>query len=418
MRVSPALVIASLALSPLALSAVAEAASGPPNFQTHHDTIPNFAQNPTVQSTRSGAWSSASTWIPPRVPQSGDVVLISHTITYDSTTGVADTVGIDAGGTLRFLSSQNTRLKVGTLLVMPNGALEVGTTQDAIAPQVTAEIIIANKSLNSTSDPEQWGTGIVAIDGRVTMHGAPKTPTFVRLGQEPRSGQSALTLSQAVSGWRVGDRLILPDTRQLTIDERFNIVPQWEELTIAQVSGTQVNLSAGLRFNHDGAKNASGVLNFLPHVGNLSRNVIIRSESPSGTRGHTVYTQRASVDIRYVAFRDLGRTTNAALGPSNHIGRYPLHIHHVMGPVNSSNTGHQFRLIGNAVVSSRKWPVTIHGSHYGLIQGNVVFNGEGGGYVTEDGSESYNEWVHNFGVGIWGDVNQREGDGRDGSIFW
>jgi G8 domain len=420
MRVFLALVIASLALSPSVFSALAEGASGPPHFQTHHDTIPNFAHNPTLQSTRSGAWSSASTWSPARVPQSGDVVLISHAVTYDSTTGVADTVGIDAGGTLRFLSSQNTRLKVGTLLVMPNGALEVGTTQDPIEPQVAAEIVIANKSLNLTTDPDQWGTGIVAIDGRVTMHGAPKTPTFVRLGQEPRSGQSALTLSQAVSGWRVGDRLILPDTRQLTANERFaNIVPQWEELTIAQLSGTQAILSTGLRFNHDGARDAAGVLNFLPHVGNLTRNVLIRSENASGTRGHTVYTQRAAVDIRYVEFRDLGRTTNAALGPSNHIGRYPLHIHHLMGPVNSSNTGYQFRLIGNAIVHSRKWPLTVHGSsQYGLIQHNVIFDGQGAGYVAENGSESYNEFVHNFGVGIVGDVNPREGDGRDGSIFW
>ena len=81
---------------------------------------------------------------------------------------------------LRFSSAQATRLHVGTLLVLPNGVLEVGTPSDPIPASFTAEIIIKNKALNPSADPDQFGTGLLSIDGKVTMYGAVKTPAFVR----------------------------------------------------------------------------------------------------------------------------------------------------------------------------------------------------------------------------------------------
>ena len=95
------------------------------------------------------------------------------------------------------------------------GVLEVGTAATPIAAGVTAEIVIANTPLGgSVADPDQFGTGITVL-GKVTMHGSVKTPTFVRLATEPRAGQTTLTLSAAVSGWQLGDRLVLPDTRHM-----------------------------------------------------------------------------------------------------------------------------------------------------------------------------------------------------------
>lgn len=34
--------------------------------------------------------------------------------------------------------------------------------------------------------------------------------------------------------------------------------------------------------------------------------------------------------------------------------------------MNPADTGYQFILIGNAVTDSLKWPIAVHGSHYGL----------------------------------------------------
>jgi hypothetical protein len=392
-------------------------------IHTAHDHIPDFSANFTLSSASNGPWSSANTWSPARLPGPGDVVRIRHTVTYDSTAGDADIIGIDADGMLRFSTAQSTRLRVGTLLVLPNGTLEVGTSANPIPASFTAEIIIKNKALSPSADPDQFGTGLLSIDGKVTMFGAVKTPTFVRTAVEPRAGQTVIQLERAVSGWRVGDRLFIPDSRQVDENNKFNsnYVLQIDEVTVQSVSadGRSITVSPALRYDHRGARDANGtptVLNdgtkFLPHVGNLTRNVIVRSESPSGTRGHTLFTQRSDVEIYYVQFQDLGRTRATALDSStNHIGRYPLHVHHLWGPVNALNTGHQFEVVGNAVNDSLKWPIAVHGSHYGLIKWNVVFGGSqltGAGIAVEDGSETENLFEENFVANIRGNVNPRE----------
>ncbi len=402
---------------------------------TPHDTIPQFAAAPTIQSARTGPWSDPNTWNPARLPTATDVVGVSAgtIVTYDTMTGQARTIGIKAGGTLSFRTDRSTRLQVGTLVVEPVGSLEVGTAAAPVGAGFLAEIVIANQALDTAFDPRQFGTGIVGL-GTVRMHGAVLAPTFVRLAQEPAAGATTLTLAQPVTGWRAGDRIFVPDSRHLLESEKWaNYVPQWDERTIQSISadGRTVTLGSALQFAHPGARDGAGVLNFLPHAANLSRNVVVRSENPAGTRGHVLFTFRADVDVRYAQFQDLGRTTNAdvdnttfdASGNVTHVGtnqmgRYALHAHHLWGPVNATNTGYQFRFVGNAVADSTKWPITIHSSHYGLIQGNVVVDGTGSGIVTEDGDESENEFAGNFGAAIRGDVNPRNTDGRDGSVFW
>lgn len=385
--------------------------------------IPNFAAAPTIRSVRSGAWSSPTTWDLGRSPAGSDVVAISGgtAVGYDTLTGQARVIGIESGGALRFPTNADARLKVGTLIVEPGGELEVGTPAAPVNAGVAAEIVIADQPIDLASDPDQFGTGLLA-QGKVTLHGAVKSPTFVRLGREPLAGDTTLLLSQAVTGWRAGDRLFLPDSRHLLENEKWaGYAAQWETPTIQGVSadGLTLTLAGALAFAHPGARDGGGTLEFLPHVMNLARNVVIRSENPAGVRGHTLFNERAEVDLRYVQFQDLGRTTNGALDPvTNHMGRYALHMHHVMGPVNLPNTGYQFKLVGNAVVDSTKWPLTVHNSHYGLVQGNVVFNGQGAGIVTEDGNESYNEFLGNFAAAIEGNQNPRDTDGRDGSVFW
>src|SRR5262245_48635829 len=205
------LATAVLSFLPPSLERNAQAQTGPSSFQTPSDTIPNFAQNPTIQSTRSGSWFNTTSWNPARLPQASDVVLIKHGMTYDGTTGDAAAIGIASGGALVFQNNQNTTLKVGTLLVMPGGTLEVGNPTTPIAANVTAEIIIKNTPIDLTNngagvyDPDQYGTGLLVIDGTIRLHGATKAPTFIRLSKEPKAGDTSLTLGQAGNGWRTGD---------------------------------------------------------------------------------------------------------------------------------------------------------------------------------------------------------------------
>jgi hypothetical protein len=400
------------------------AASVTLSAQSHHGgplphNIPDFCATPSLSTVTSGAWADPAIWSAGRVPVAGDVARVSHgtSVVYGSVSDEPLTC-LSVDGTLTFRTDIVTRLTVGTLMVMPGAALNVGRGGAPVQAGVTAEIVIADLPLDVATDPEKFGTGLLAF-GRVTMRGAARTPTFTRLASEPRAGHTTLVATGPLAGWQVGDRIALPDTRQLNASERFGALrSQAEDLTVTDIWGTTLTLSRPLTYDHVGARNASGVLELLPHVANVTRNVVVRSQNPSGTRGHTLFTHRAEVDIRYVLFKDLGRTTNEPLGADNQIGRYPLHIHHVMGPVNAANTGYQFRLVGNAVTDSLKWPLTVHNSHYGLVQDNVVFKGLGAGFVTEDGNESHNEFVRNFGLAITGDVNPRDTDGRDGSIFW
>src|SRR5262249_37332998 len=129
-----------------------------------------------------------------------------------------DTIVIQAGGSLRFRTDINTRVVAANYLILAGGELQVGTVSNPVAANVKAELIIANKPIDTTFDPQQYGTGLI-LHGKVTIMGAPMSDTFVRLGAEPRAGNTTLPLSSPVTGWRAGDKLYLPDTRQLDWNE-------------------------------------------------------------------------------------------------------------------------------------------------------------------------------------------------------
>lgn len=435
-------VIRGLFLVAASLSSAAAATCDNSTCTTAHDIIPNFAGQPTIRSVQNGAWSSPATWSLARVPNPSDTVAIGAgtTVTFDSFTGVAKTVGIEANGRLNFRTDISTRLTVGTLIVLPQGALQIGTTFTPIAANATAEVVIANQALDISDDgvgvydPRQYGTGLLAIDGQVSMHGAVKTG-YMRLAVEPRAGDIALRLSAPVSGWRASDRIFLPDSKHYAV-ESVPYVFEGEEMTVASVSadGLTVNLTSALRFTHPGARDGNEVLEFLPHVGNLSRNVVIRSENPAGTRGHILLTGRSDIEIRHATLRNLGRTTVDALDNTtvnasgqvthigtNHVGRYPLHIHHLIGPAATPGNGYQYTVHGNAIdddapVNRRKWAITVHGSHHGLIDNNVVYNAGGWGIGTEDGGESFNRFSANFVAKVRGEGGRANSEGGLG--FW
>ncbi|MCI0464832.1 MAG: hypothetical protein L0Z62_48545 [Gemmataceae bacterium] len=360
-------------------------------------------------------------------------------MTYDVVSDTAlKSLVVPAGGRLTFRTDVSTRVLVQNFLVLQGGELQIGTAANPVAADVKAEVVIANAPLDLVKDPEQYGNGLVAL-GKVTMHGVVKSDTFVRLAAEVAAGQTTLTLAQPVSGWRVGDRIALPDTRHLKEEETWaNYVPQWELATIQSVSadGRVLTLAEPLRFAHIGARNAAGVLEFLPHVANMTRNVVVKSQNITGTRGYVLFTHRADVDARYVQFSGLGRTTNdvtddttfASTGQPNHLGtnqsgRYPVYFRNLSGPAATPANGYQYTFVGNSVICPLdpmpfRWGITVKNSHYGLISGNVLYNWAGAGLVTQDGNESFNVIEKNFALAVRGDDNPRANTGRDGSVYW
>lgn len=377
------------------------------------DTIPDFGANPTVTSRQSGEWDDPNTWIE-GIPGEGDVVRIAsgHDVSY-SIVADAEIKSIGVEGKLRFSTLLRTRLKVVNLLVYEGGSLYLGDAQNPI--QDLAEIVIVDQAPDTGSlfvvgtDPKAYGTGLIAF-GEVVMHGAKKTP-WVRLAQEPRAGDNILVLESAPQGWNPGDRLLLPDTKQYPLAYQTSTLPpkpltlQIEEVFIESIDGTRVILSAPLLYDHLAGRTTDGAIIALPHIGNLTRNCIIRSENPLGARGHTMYLERGKVNISYTGFHSLGRTTAAPLSPSNQIGRYPVHFHHLMGPINPTNTGYQFAFVGNVVSDCRKWGIGIHDSHFGLVTDNVVYDAQGSAIMCEQGNERENEIDRNLCVKIGTLVN-------------
>lgn len=159
----------------------------------------------------------------------------------------------------------------------------------------------------------------------------------------------------------------------------------------------------------------------------------IRSENPAGVRGHVLFTQRADVDIRDSEFRDLGRTDasrplnsatwlgDVATPGSNQIGRYALHLHHVMGPFPATKP-YQFQIVGNRFLRNGKWGgVVAHRSSFGLIQGNDCRQATIC-YVEEDGSETANQWINNYAGQATGtkceNLTGYDPEGRCPAGFW
>ena len=443
--------LTSLALLWLCVTGnVSAQAVGPSEFITHFDSIPNFAHVPTVISVKNGDWSDPQTWDTGALPRDEDIVLVRHSILYDMARARAHTIGIAPGAILAHAVDMSTHLAVGTLQVQPGGTYAIGTLEQPIQLPHPATVVIRNIPVCPTDDgaclfdPFQFGTGILAIDGTVTMHGSVKSPTFLRLATEPKAGDVTLTLASTPSGWNTGDKLILPDTRQLTLardylhgDANQLREKHWEELVIQSMAGSVVTLTTPLSFDHKGARDGKGVIRFLPHVGNLTRTISLFSEDPNGIQGHTLFTGRSVIDIRYANFTNLGRTTVHPLSNTvahtdgtftigaNQIARYALHMHHTIGPESEKTpeNGRQFTLIGNAIDTAPKLGIAIHASHYGLVQDNIVYNAMGAAFVTEDGSESYNIFEHNFavrsdgsGVGLATDTGR--GFAHEGAGFW
>ena len=158
--------------------------------------VPEFCAQSTVTSVAGGAWSNPATWSTGKVPASDDRVAIAawHDIVYDVASDAKLTC-VEIRGRLRFRPDANTRIKTANLMVMDEGYLEVGSADSPIAANVTAEIIIADQKIDRQLDPAELGAGIESL-GKITMHGAMKSPTFVRLTQEPLAGQTTLTLTE------------------------------------------------------------------------------------------------------------------------------------------------------------------------------------------------------------------------------
>jgi len=305
---------------------------------------------------------------------------------------------IEVAGTLRIDRTRDTVLRFTHLFVLPGGVLDVGTTTDPIPANRHVELIVRDVPINIARDPFQWGNGLLNFN-RQTRVGAAKT-AWTTLTGDVAAGARELTLASDPQGWRVGDELLLPDTRQTA----FPALPRREpSVTIVAIDGRTITLSKPLDFEHLALRDPDNRVVLLPRVANLTRNIVVRSEAlgpETGTPGHTANVgEHATWDVRYNTLVGLGRTRAVPLDNTvlatghigtNQQGRYSDHQHHAQG-FGSSSVGNVNQGSGRA-----KWGVVVHGTHDALIEDTIAVGFPGAGFVTEDGYEVRNIFRRNF----------------------
>ena len=375
------------------------------------------AELAVVRSQAGGPWSKAATWEGGQVPARGSNVLIrpTHRVVYDvESTELIRSLHI--GGTLSFDPSRDTKLVVGLIKIeagesvsdegfecdahiaepdatLPRAALEIGTPE---VPIPTDKKAIVQLQYVEGTNKESW-PALVCCGGRLDIHGAAMSRTWVKLGATAKAGSTEVKLAEKVEGWKVGDRVILTPTQPI-----FNKDGATEERRIASIDGTKIALDRPLQDEH------LGTGEFRGEIANHSRNVVVESADPNGARGHTMYHRYSSGSISYAEFRHLGK--------QNVLGRYSIHYHLVGDTMRGSS------VIGASIWDSHNRWVTIHGTNYLLVRDCVGYRSIGHGYFMEDGTEVYNVLDRNLAVGT------RKGkrlpkqvlafDANDGAGFW
>ncbi len=378
---------------------------------------PAFAADPPiVQTARSGAWSDAATWDGNAIPKSGDRVLIKsgHAVTYD-VKSTALIRGLNISGSLTFATDKDTELNVGLIKIQagdtyseegfdcdhaatatgttPTARLEIGTADRPI----TKSAIIRLHYVEGMS--KETCPAIVCCGGRWDAHGLPLSRTWVKLGTTAKLGDSAVSLAEAVTGWNVGDKLILTGTQSHGAQATESLT---EERTITAIDGTKLTLDQPLKMAHLGEGNYRG------EVANLSRNVIIESADPQGVRGHTMFHKNSAGTLAYTEFRHLGK--------QNILGKYALHFHMCGDTMRGSS------VVGNSIWDSHNRWLTIHGTDYLIARDNVGYRSIGHGFFLEDGTEVFNVLDRNLAVGAMAGKKLPKQvlpfDQNEGAGFW
>jgi hypothetical protein len=384
-----------------------------------------------VRSVKDGNWSDPTIWSPAKVPVAGNRVMISRNtrVVYDvKRDDVLRLVQIV--GTVAFARDRDTELNVSVLKVQNSddcsesgfacdfegvtaagepqaprqGALptlEIGTLEQPIPAQHTARIRLHFLEGMDKDD----APALVCCSARMELHGAPLSRTWVKLNATVKPGATSVTLAEPVTGWRVGDEVIVTGSKKVSHRGTYRTGTGsmgTEERRIAKIEGQTLELDKPLTQEHYGEGE------FRSEVANLSRNVIVESADPEGVRGHTLFHSFSQGGISYARF--------AHLGKEGTLGRYAIHFH-LLG---NSMRGSQ--VLGVAVVDSHNRWITIHGTEYLIVRDCVGYRSVGHGYFMEDGTEVYNLLDRNLGVQSYQGKRLPKQvlpfDGNEGAAFW
>src|SRR4051812_3503690 len=381
-----------------------------------------------IHSAKSGNWSEVATWQEGRLPKAGERVQVreGHRVVYDVDSDTPIRM-IHVAGTLSFARDRSTRLDVGLLristgdsadedgfvchgsaeLPAPKGerpVLEIGTLKSPIPAGVTTTIrLVYFDGMDRETAP-----AIINCGGRWDAHGAPLNRTWVKLGATVRPQDRVVTLAEEVSGWRVGDRVIVTASKEVEGGSTFrsgrprSAAGNTEERIITAIDGLKITLDRALEKEH------AGEGEYRSEVANLSRNIVIESADPDGVCGHTMYHLNSTGGLSYVEFRHLGK--------EGILGKYPVHFHLVRDSMRGAAA------VGLSIWDSHNRFMAIHATDYLLVRDCVGYQSVGHGFFVEDGTEQYNIFDRNLAVQAYRGKRLKQQalpfDANEGAGFW
>lgn len=364
-----------------------------------------FPAKPTPSFTHiakaTGSWNALSTWTTSTgtIPGNGAVVCIPSGLQVSVNSLETSRLRyVQVNGTLRMWIHSSTRLFLDTLYIASGGTFVIGDPVNTVKPGAVAEIVFISWDGNAilrTWDAKEKTRGLFS-DGAVRLYGEPKTHMVPMTANALRNATS-LTVDAAPTNWKVGDKLVLTGSYFRQVGTPTS--SQDEKVTITSISGNVIGFTPALAYDHVRPRS-----DLRLHVANLTRNVVLRSESATKEmRGHVMLVNSA-VDLRHVALENLGRTdksvplddftvtktvdnyTITAKADNlinNRRGRYAVHFHKngiVPGSAPPS------KVYNSVVNGTTGWAFANHSSHVDF-QNNVAYDFTGAGFVTELGDE-------------------------------
>ena len=400
----------------LATRAAAQTCPAPPA-----STFPAAPAAFTHTALADGTWNVAGTWNTGTVPGNNAIVCIPSGVKVTVNSQEAARLRhIQVNGELRLWIHSSTRLYVDTVFIASEGAFKIGEIANPVKPAAVAELVFISwdgNAINRAWDASEKSRGLVSA-GTVAVYGDPKTH-MVPMTADALTGATSLTLDSAPTNWKVGDNIMLTGSYFRRVGTLTS--SQDEKLTITSVSGNVIGFTPALAWDHVRPRS-----DLKLHVANLTRNIVLRSESTStALRGH-VMTLNSATDIRHAALQDLGRTEKAlplddftvalvnggldyTITPTannlitNRRGRYALHLHQ-HGTVPGSAP--PAKVYGTVVERTTSWAFASHNSHVDF-QFNVAYDFVGAGFVTESGNELGN-FDNNIAIRGTGDGDYRD----------
>jgi hypothetical protein len=281
-------------------------------------------------------------------------------------------------GELAFDLNQDLNLTADWIIVSGSRAkFNVGSETQPYTRRATITLTGTNTAENIMG----MGTKVLGVmGGELKIRGEDRL-SWTQLGADATVGATSIQTVASPSTWRTGDRIVITAGG---FDPRES-----EVVTVTGVTGNTVRFTPALAFarfarvqTYDGK-----TLDQRPHVGLLSRNILIQGAADSDADafgGHTMVMAGSRAQIEGVEFFKMGQR--------GRFGRYPMHWH-----LAADRAGDYLK--NSAIHNSFHRAAVIHSTNNVLLEGNVAYNIPSHAFVwAEDGDERGNQLIRNLGI--------------------